>query len=163
MNLQENIQRIREMMGFINEEVDDEYNELRREFDYYGSKVFENGHNGKKTDEAHYYISDYKKALSNLKKYHVKQNEIKYRIPEIRQVLREYGLTASKGVTSGQVRGFVEKLYDTYDFPNIMDFPYMLEIKTDDEKLNSIINHLTNLGINVSRERYGIKIRPTEQ
>ena len=148
-------------MGLISEQLDDEHTELRREFDYYASLVFENGHNGKKTEDAAYFMPHYKKALANLKQYHIGQNEIKYRIPEIRQVLRDNGLTSSKGVASGQVRGFVEQLYNTYHFTDIVEFPEMIEVRTDENKLNDIINQLNNLGIDVNRTRDGLRINPT--
>ena len=161
MNLQENIYRIKQVMGIVSEQPDDEYGTLRREFDYYASLVFENGHNGKKTEDASYFMPHYKKALANIKQYHIRQNEIKYRIPEIRQVLRDNGLTSSKGVSSGQVRGFVEQLHDTYHFTDIVEFPEMIEVRTDENKLNDIINQLNELGINVNRTRDGLRIKPS--
>ena len=150
-----------QLRGIILSEQEDDYSELRREFDYYASLVFENGHNGKKTEDAAYFMPHYKKALANLKQYHIRQNEIKYRIPEIRQVLRDNGLTSSKGVASGQVKGFVEQLYNTYHFTDIVEFPEMIEVLTDENKLNDIINQLNDMGINVNRIRGGLRINPS--
>ena len=141
-NLNENIQRIKQVMGVICEQsTDDE----KAEYDVYynrfmdAHRTFDRLNKNDVGYESAKYA--YKEATKDLRDYETKVNKKRLRIPEILSVLRKRGFKGAKDSSSQGIGMYSE---DTYKFEYLTD----LKLFTSKVTLEEVLNDLKNIGIN---------------
>jgi len=142
-NLNEELFRIKGMMGVINEQTADEeqseYDFLYNRFkDAY--RTAERSRKGQPGYETAQYA--YKQANKDLREYKAKVNKKRLRIPEIMSVLRKHGMKGAKDYSSQGIGMYSD---ESYKIDSLTEFTLF----TSETILDEILEDLGGKGINV--------------
>jgi len=141
--LNEELSRIKGMMGVVNEQTADEeqseYEFLYNRFSE-SSRTLNKLHKGESGYETAQYA--YKEANKDLRDYKTKVNKKRLRIPEIMSVLRKRGIKGAKDFSSQGIGMYDD---DSYKFDSLTQFTLF----TSKVVLDEILEDLKGKGINV--------------